>query len=631
MFARGAHVGAALRTEDFERKTSPMGPARVRSAVSCLTAAAVLMAHVPAVRAATPLTRADYEACQAQDEQGFRSAIEALTLKGLEAGLANLDYGPLVADAWRREKFDETIDRQVDEAIAQVRDESTWYQLWSSLASRERAQELATAAAERVYRSDAITQGVERIATIVGKDIGRRIELAVADTAGPAMQCMQTFLGQRYGATVAGVVGADTGREYTLDPVKGSAQVSTGQLLVEGKESIAGAVVLVVRRQLSNIAARVGQRVVGAVLSRLVSAVAGVIGVALIAKDIWDFRHGVLPIIADEMKSRSAKDKVRQEIAATLAEQINQSLKEIAQNTAGRVVEIWAEFRRAHAKVLELAERNADFKRLLGAVKPTDLGKLDEITALVLASEGEAGVVQRLGDGTLYTAVSALPPGAIEIAREARSLETALKWSALAGNSLPQIVELEIHRRAPPESFTKAGLQRLLGLDDRLAATRLAGLPPATRAALFELDNAALVKLARALDEPQLESLARYLTALDKSAAERVLSAVSQSPSRMADLASTRVRDAIISSRDQNAAVAMMLQAATLLDPSAPIAHARLVLDGRVSPVLLWEKHTAALVAAAFAGLALLLMLKRLLFGVRPRIVVQRDPGRGYR
>jgi hypothetical protein len=55
------------------------------------------------------------------------------------------------------------------------------------------------------------------------------------------------------------------------------------------------------------------------------------------------------------------------------------------------------------------------------------------------------------------------------------------------------------------------------------------------------------------------------------------------------------------------------------------------VLDGRVSPVLLWEKHAAALVASALVGLALLLMLKRLLFGVRPRIVVQQDPGRGYR
>ncbi|MBO0766443.1 MAG: hypothetical protein J2P50_17895 [Hyphomicrobiaceae bacterium] len=589
------------------------------------------MAHTPTVRAASPLTRADYEACQAQDERGFRSAIEALTLKGLHDGLTNLDYGPLVADAWRREKFDETIDRQVDEAIAQVRDESTWYQLWSSLASRERAQELATAAAERVYRSDPIKQEVEHIATIVGKDIGRRIELAVADTSGPAMQCMQAFLGHRYGATVAGVVSADTGREYALDPVKGSAEVGTGQVLVEGKESIAGAVVLVVRRQLANIATRVGQRVVGSVLSRLVSAVAGVIGVALIAKDIWDFRYGVLPIIADEMKSRSAKDKVREEITATLAEQINQSLNEIAQNTAGRVVEIWTDFRRAHAKVLELAERNADFKRLLEAVKPTDLAKLDEITGLVLASEGEPGVVRRLGDGTLYTAVSALPPAALEVARESRSLETALKWSAVAGDKLPQVVELEIHRRAAPGALTKAGLQRLLGLEDRLATLRLASLSPTTRTALLELDNAALVRLARALEEPQLESLARYLTALSKGAADRVLSVVAQSPARMADLASPRVREAIIASRDQNAAVAMMLEAATPLDPSAPIIHARLVLDGRVSPLLMWEKHAAALVAVAFLGLAFLLMLKRLLFGIRPRIVVGQDAGRGSR
>src|SRR5262249_20848609 len=155
----------------------------------------------------------------------------------------------------------------------------------------------------------------------------------------------------------------------------------------------------------------------------------GVIGVALIAKDIWDFRHGVLPIIAEEMKSRPTKDKVRQEIAGTLAEHVSLSLKEIAQNTADRVVEIWRDFRRAHAKVLELAERNADFKRLLETARPADLAQLDEVTALVLASEGEAGVLRRLGDGTLHKAVSALPPGAMEIAREARSLETALKWS----------------------------------------------------------------------------------------------------------------------------------------------------------------------------------------------------------
>jgi hypothetical protein len=44
------------------------------------------------------------------------------------------------------------------------------------------------------------------------------------------------------------------------------------------------------------------------------------------------------------------------------------------------------------------------------------------------------------------------------------------------------------------------------------------------------------------------------------------------------------------------------------------------VLDGRVSAVLLWEKHALALVAAAVLGLALLLMLRRALIGPRPRI-----------
>jgi hypothetical protein len=603
-----------------------------RPAVSCLAAAALLMAQSPSVRSQPPqnqMTRTDYEACQAQDEQAFRRAIEAITLGGLEAGLAKLDYKPLVADEWRRERFDDVIDKQVDGAVGQVRDESTWMQLWSTLASRDKAQELATTVAERVYRSDAIKQGIERIATGVGKEIGKRIELAVIDTAGPAMQCMQAFLGRRYGTTVAGVVSADTGLQYSVDPAKGGAQVTTDQILLEGKEGVAGVVVLVVRRQLSRMASRIGQRVVGAILSRLVATVAGVVGVILIAKDIWDFRHGVLPIVADEMKSRATKDKVRDEIATTIADTVNQSLREIASNTADRVVDIWLDFRRAHAQVLALAERNADFKRLLDTVRPADLARLDEVTALVLASEGEAGIVKRLADGTLTLAVSNLPPAALDIAREARSLETALAWSAVAGDSLAKVVEHEIHRRATPDAFTKASLLRLIGLGDRLAVTRLAALQPAARDALFELESAALVKLARGLDEPQLASLARYLTGLEKASALRVLTVAAQSPARMAELASPRVREAIISSTDQAAAVSMMLQAGSFVpDPSALLAHVRLVVDGRVSPILLWEKHGLVLIVAGVLALMLLMMLKRLLVGTRPRIVVQQAPDR---
>ena len=590
-----------------------------------------MTAQVPIARAAAPITRAEYEACQARDEQGFRAAIEALTAKALQAALANLDTKAIVADEWRRGNLDDIVDTQVDEAIRQVRDESSWLQLWSTLASRDRAQEIATTAAERVYRSDAMKRAIEQLATGVGKEIGKRIELAVVDSAGPATQCIQAFLGPRYGTTVARIVSTDAGKEYAIDATKAGATVSSGQILAEGSGGIAGAVVLVVRRQLSRMAASIGQRVIGSILSRLVSVVAGGIGLVLIAKDVWDFRHGVLPIVASEMKSQDTKQKVREEIARTISEHVNESVKEIADTTAQRVVEIWLEFRRAHAKVLEIAGRSAPFKQFLDTIRPADLPRLDEIVSIVLASEGEPGVMKRLADGTLNQAVTVVPPAAVDIARETGSLEPALKWAAVAGNSLPQVVDFGLHRVASPDAFTRSSLQRLLGLNDGMAITRLATLPAAARDSLFELDGSSLVRLARHLDGTQLESLSRYLTGLDKGPAQRILRAVSQAPSAITDLASPRVREAIISSRDQSAAVNMMLQSGWTFDPWQVLADSRLVLDGRVSPMLLWDKHGFVLAGMAVLALMLLLILKRLLFGTRPRIVVQHVADRGGR
>jgi hypothetical protein len=61
-------------------------------------------------------------------------------------------------------------------------------------------------------------------------------------------------------------------------------------------------------------------------------------------------------------------------------------------------------------------------------------------------------------------------------------------------------------------------------------------------------------------------------------------------------------------------------------EPAVLIAHAKLVLDGQVSPVLLWEKHAVVLVIAGLLALMLLALLKRLLFPPRPRIYIQPPP-----
>jgi hypothetical protein len=345
--------------------------------------------------------------------------------------------------------------------------------------------------------------------------------------------------------------------------------------------------------------------------------VAGGVGVVLIAKDIWDFRYGVLPIIATEMKSAETKEKVRVELAKTIQDQIGDHAKEIAAKTAERVVEIWQEFRRAHVKVLDLADRNAGFRTFLDIQKPENLARLDEVVALVLAGEGEAGVLKRLDDGTLLQAVSAIAPVGLDIMRETRSVDAALKWSALAGPALPRVVEFEIHRRSQPDDFSTAGLTRLLGLGDRLAITRLASIKRGARDVLFDLDDGELKALGHGIAERDLETLAGYLTGLERSAGQRILRAVAASPAKMVALGPERVRNAILTSRDQSAAVNLMLRATSGVDPGSIAEDFQLAFKGQVNPLLLWEKHPEGVGAAFLAAIGLLLLLRRLLFGNR--------------
>lgn len=593
-----------------------------RTVTTALTCAAIAVAPLsPSAMAQSKLSRADYEACQSNDEKGFRAAVERITLGALQRGLNTVDFKAVVAEEWRRAGIDDTLDRQVDIAVAQVREETSWGELLQSLAYQETAKALATSVAERVYRSDAVKTAIEQLAIGVGKNVGRTIEVAAVDAAEPSLQCVQAFLGPRFGTTVARVVSTDAGKEFAIDPASAGANVSPTSVLIESGEGLTGAVILLVRRQLSNMATRVGHRIVGAVLGRLVSVVAGGVGVVLIAKDMWELRSGVMPIIAQEMKSKSTKEKVQEELAKTISQQLGEQIGDLASNTADRIIEIWREFRRAHAKVLSLTESNSEFKTFIDAARPDQLARIDELVGVISATEGDSGVLKRLQDGTLNTAVNRLSDPGMEIVRETRSIDTALLWSEFAGDKLGSVVAFEMHKRAKPQDFTKTSMARILSLDDRLAAVRLAGISRDARDVLFELENAELKMLARNLAEPELDTLSRYLTGLQKGARERVLRAVAQNPARMQVLASPRVRDAVLASRDQNAAVAMMLRSELLPNPALVMRDFQQVFDGEVSPILLWEKHTVLISALAVLALLVLLILKRALFGRRRRAV----------
>jgi hypothetical protein len=571
----------------------------------------------PAFAAPPPMSRAEYEACQAGDETSFRRSIESLALKSLEAGVKSFDYRASVDNQWRRLGMDDLLAKRVDIAVEEVRSETSWAGLAQSLINSEKAQEISAAVAERVYNSDATKNAIEALATGVGNDVGRTLELASQDAVAPSLECLRSFLSGRYGSSVAGVVAGDVEHDFGLKTAAGRATVSSGSVLEHSSQGIAGAAIILVRRQLANIAARVGQRLAGSILARLVSVAAGGVGLVLVAKDIWELRNGVLPIVSEEMKSDATKALVKDELAKSLNEQINAHLTEIASKTADRVLEIWRSFRNAHQKALDIAEKNASFRNFLDTVKPEQLPRLDEVVALVLAIDGEDGVLKRLKDGTLNEAVRFLPEPSMTIARDTRSIDAALAWTALAGDQMPKVLEHEIYKRADAKGFTRATLNTLLAIDDNVAIARLASLSPEARDRLFGLPAPDLKRLARAFSDSELSSLSRYLDGLQPEPRARVLKSVAEMPGKMQSLASPRVRDAVLSSRDQARAVDMMLREGAG-SPEVILDDAKAAWEGNVAPVLLWEKHPLLVVGAGIFVLMLLLMVRRLFRPRRP-------------
>jgi len=591
--------------------------ASVRLAISLLVVIAIVTSQValPA-SAAEAISRADYEACQARDDAGLRAAVVTIATDAITNGTKTIDYKALVADQWRENNLDQIIDTQVDIAVQEVTNETSWSDRLKSLANAEKSQELATAVAERVYRSDAVKAAIESLATGVARDVGKTIELASSDATGPLLDCLKAFIGPRYGVAIANALAGDAGKDVAIDPKRGSIDVSAGSVLKETTGGLAGATILIVRRQLANLATRVGQRIVGSVLSRLVSVVAGGVGLVLIAKDIWEFRNGVLPIIATEMKSPATKEKVREELASMLAEQMNDHVKDIASAAADHVIEVWQTFRRAHALVLQIAEQNGEFRKFLDGVKPEALPRLDEVVALLVASEGQGSILKRLQDGSLNMAVHQMPANGLAIARDTKSVATALDWMALAGDRLDSVVNYELHRRVAPGDLTRASLDRILALNNRTAIVRIASLPPEARDTLFNLTSDDLNALLKALSGDELKALAGYLRGLQPGPRDKVLKAVAADPAKMQILATGSVRERIIASNDQAAAADMMLEPASGLSPREFIEDAKLVGQGRVAPLLLWDKHPWSV---ALTGLTILIFLAWISRLFRPR------------
>ncbi len=587
----------------------------VRHIVTLTTLAALV---APSVLPAKALARTvTIEECRDLADEDVRAKIRSITEDALKEELAQIDYRALVDARWREVRLDGRIDASINRAIEAVRADTTWLERVYSNVSPETAQRIATAVAEKTYGSDEFKAALRELSASVGNDIGKRVERSAGRLSSPVITCVQSALSNRYGGAIAGAFATETERSVGTTGA-GRVQIGATDLAIQGGATISGLILVVTRRVIARMVTSMSTRIAGAIATRIVSLFAAGAGLALIAYDIYRAGDGVFPIIAERMKSDEAKDLIKQEIVKGLSTEVSGELSAIGSETADTIYKLWLDFRQKYNALLALGDRSPAFAAFLKERTIDQLQPLGRIVGIVTASEGEERLLRRLEDGSLARALVELDEPGLAIAADTNSLDEALAWRRLAGGGIGKVAEFGLHTLLKPSDLNLQQLTKLLGLGERGAAVRVAGLNADARNLLLDLPADQLKSIAARFSAPELAAFADYQKRLTPPAARRMSEAVGQKPSVMQALAKDGVRNGIVRSEDQLAALDMLLR------PAGPVPDfERFYLDfqsvteGRVDYRIFWERYTALIIVSLVLGLIVLLMLKRLLFGPR--------------
>lgn len=574
---------------------------------------------------AAPAPVVTIDECSALSDTDVRDRIRELTSTNLKAEFSSIDYPALVNKYWAKADVGAQIDREVDAAVAAVRSDSSWLDRAYSTVSKSSAERYATAVADKTYNSEGFKAAIDELATGVAKDAGAQIEAATAKVSNPIIACVQTALQSRYGGAIAQVFAQESQKNLQANAGQPAIKIGASDLVLNNAASISGIVLIVTRRVIASAVEGIGDRIAGVVASRIISSVAGLVGLALIAKDIYEAGEGVFPIVSERMKSDDTKTLIKDEIGKTIQADITEQTQTISQETADRIYAVWLDFKQKYKLLLSLSEKNQAFAEVLKDTRLDQLSKLGQIVDILYSSEGENRIFERAADGSLSKAVLDLNDAGLVIATDRKSVADALRWTAVAGQDLPRVVDTGIYRWLSPDGLSHETLEKILSVNDRIALGRIASLTPEERDIVLNLPADQMRDFSRRLSDRELAAFADYQRRLEPVAAKTLLRAVSETPSVMQELSGEGLRRAIFNSRDQLAALNMVIRTEAIpFNYGRIFKDAELVRHGDVGYRVFWERYWPSIALAAFLLLVLLSFLRRLLFS-RPQIIIREE------
>ena len=496
----------------------------MRRAIAVILALTMVLSAVPAYAAPaaqTPGGEYTVGDCSQIDRTQLRNEIEAHVLAVLQNDAAPFDVDAIVDRAWADLQMDAVVDAEVTRAVNDVLSNEDYLNRLISGWWGEKAQEYAERVANDAFGSPAFRARLDELSAAIGTEVARQVEAQFAQAASVALLCLQAYVGEQYSTSFFTLFAERVQAETTtleLDPLAAPevSALSNHQLALAGVGTILAT--QLVYRLSQKLGQRIAQRVAGKVVGRVLGKagssfipIAGwIIGIGMIVYDLWEGGQGALPQIQEGLQSPEVKQKIREEIADAVKDDLPEQASLIALETAVSLTEEWQGFCGTHEYVCLVAEQNDGFRRMLQEVSLDELAGVAALVNFYMRELGRAELDAALADGSLARLLT-MPDAALTVLRETHSTATTLAWSDLAAGRLDVVAAWGVHRQSAPADFSLATFDALLALGDAAPAQKLLALPAEKRTALLALPGEVLAKLVAVEPVADLDWLAGYL------------------------------------------------------------------------------------------------------------------------
>jgi hypothetical protein len=331
----------------------------------------------------------------------MRANLEGLLRGSLDDEVAKINFAELVDRKWADAAMDKTIDKEVDAAVAVVREDTSWYDRFYSVFSSSSAAGYTKNVAEKFSNSNALGEALLNVQVTSTAYVIEQISKDKNLILGPAFNCMLDVLKAQHPTILEfskqladKLSSIEIDRRPAASTVRlaaaAAASMPLTSILKVAEKKLAENIAKTIERKIAiSIAKKAALWGVKSVIVAI-PLVGQALGGGALAKELYDANKGVFPEIEKELKSDNTKGALKNGMIEYIHGGIYNRKDSIVREMVRDVYPIWLKQKRLQSPdlqtaILESADPEA---ALLMVLRPNngfaDYGNMSDDLKIVL-------------------------------------------------------------------------------------------------------------------------------------------------------------------------------------------------------------------------------------------------------